>query len=128
MTAQLILLGLLAAALVALLVWVLLRLRVTPADRERRRRLYVYSAGRMGDGILTDVEDKTLYYSYTVRGVDYNASQEVDSLAEHLPEGLESLVGAVTVKYYPANPANSIVVCEKWSGLRVPAPEHTATP
>lgn len=128
MTVQLILLGLLAVALVALLVWILLRLRISPAERERRRRLQVNASGRMGDGIVTDVQEKTLYYSYTVRGVDYNASQEVDALAEQLPEGLESLVGAVTVKYSPANPANSIIVCEQWSGLRIPAPAQTATP
>jgi len=35
-----------------------------------------------------------------------------------MPPGPQRLIGAVTLKYSPRNAANSIVVCEEWSGLR----------
>jgi hypothetical protein len=127
MADQLLLFGLPAAGLVALLVWLLLRLRVTPAERECRRRLQVNQGGRMIDGLLTDAHDGSLYFSYTVRGVGYTTSQDVSAI-ERLPlDALETLIGPVIVKYTPANPANSIVVCEAWSGLRTRAAEKAAT-
>ena len=39
-------------------------------------------------------------------------------LQEYLPHDY-SEVGPVSVKYDPRNPANSILVAEQWSGLRV---------
>jgi hypothetical protein len=71
----------------------------------------------MGDATLVEFRDNNLFYSYLVRGVEYTASQEVSALLDRLPDDLSS-VGAVSVKYDPRNPANSIVVAEKWSGLR----------
>ena len=133
-TLELILLALLAGFLVALGVWTVRLVRVAPAERERRRRLQVNRCGRMSDGMLTDVSADTLYFSYSVRGVEYTASQEVTSLRELLPEDRDSLIGAVTLKYLPRNPANSIVVCEEWSGLRrresthPPVPEQAEAP
>lgn len=115
---RLLLLGILAGHLIALMAWVLLRLRMTPAARERRRRLQVDRIGRMGDGILTDVDGDTFYFTYTVRGVDYAASQDVSALGDHVPEDRNAIIGPVTLKYSPRNPPNSIVVCERWSGLR----------
>ena len=35
-----------------------------------------------------------------------------------LPEDPDRLIGPVYMKYTPRNPANSIIVCEQWSGLR----------
>jgi len=35
-----------------------------------------------------------------------------------LPADRMSMVGPASVKYDPRNPANSIVLCEQWSGLR----------
>ncbi|MCP5115738.1 MAG: hypothetical protein GY953_33335 [bacterium] len=113
-----ILLGLLAAVLIALAVWILFRRRTTPEQRERRRRLEVNRTGRMGDGMLTDIQEDSLYFSYSVRGVDYTASQDIGALAGSLPEDRSSFIGPVTLKYSPRNPANSIIVCEQWSGLR----------
>ena len=125
----LILLGLLAAALIALAVWILIRYRTTPEERERRRRVTVNRLGRMGDGMLTDFHENSVYFSYSVRGVDYTASQDVGSLGDFLPEDRNSVIGPVTIKYSPGNPANSIVVCEEWSGLRnrhqIPMKEET---
>ena len=115
---RLILLGLFAILLVGLAVWIVLRVRISPAERERRRRLLVNRVGRMSDGILTDIQDEILYFSYSIRGVDYTASQDISGLCGHIPEIRSALIGHIVLKYSPRNPANSILVCEEWSGLR----------
>jgi hypothetical protein len=114
---QLILLVVSALLLAALAAWVALLRRMTTAERERRRRLAVNRIGRMGDVMITDVHEDVLYYTYSIRGVDYAASQEVSSLRGSLPGNLASLIGPATLKYAPRNPGNSIIVCEGWSGL-----------
>jgi hypothetical protein len=75
--------------------------------------------GKLIDAILVDVREDLIFFSYRVRGMEYTASQDVSALREHLPEDLYS-VEAVAVKYLPQNPANSIVLAEQWSGLRIP--------
>jgi len=107
-----------AIILMALAAWILHTVRMTPAERERRRREMVNRIGRMKDGVLTDVDETTLYYRYSIMGVEYDNSQDVSDLADCLPADRNGLVGTVTLKYAPRNPANSIVVCEDWSGLR----------
>jgi hypothetical protein len=92
--------------------------RVTPEERERRRRTALVAAGKMGDATLTEVREPFIFYAYLVRGVEYTASQDVSALRERVPTDL-SLVSAVSVRYDPRNPANSIVVSEEWSGLHL---------
>jgi hypothetical protein len=101
-----------------LAIWIIFHVRRDPKERERRRRLTVHQYGRLGDAMITEVIDDTLYYSYSIRGVVYTASQDISQLKEVLPEDPERLIGPATLKYTPRNPANSIVVCEKWSGVR----------
>ena len=108
----------LTLVLVCVLVWLLRRIRRDPEEKERRRRLTVNVTGRLGDAEITDVENNSVFYSYSVRGVAYTAAQDISRLREYLPEQPERLIGPVTLKYSPANPANSIIVCEDWSGLR----------
>jgi len=114
----------LAAAITTCLVaagvatWMVLRSRSSPAERERKRRLAVHSKGRMCDGNIVDYHDGALHYSYTVAGIEYTASQEVAQLGEILPADPTRAIGPGYVKYLTRNPANSIVVCEHWSGLR----------
>ena len=114
-----------ASALVALLLlsvasYALVRWLRTPKDKEMRRRLMVNQLGRLGDATITDLQGDVLYYSYSVAGVSYAASQDVATLRDHLPADAERLIGSVaSLKYSPQNPANSIVVCEVWSGLRI---------
>jgi hypothetical protein len=107
-----------AASLAMLAIWIALRSRLTPEKREHRRRLALQASGRIGDAMLTEVHDDTLYYTYMVRGVQYSASQDVGSLRDRLPADPERMIGMVGVKYAPKNPANSILLCEEWSGLR----------
>ena len=119
---RLALLSVAACALAAIAVRILYKLRLTPAERERRRRSMINRIGRMSDAMLTDAQPDTLYYLYSVNGVDYNASQDVSALRDRVPVEPSLLVGHVTLKYAPRNPANSIVLCEEWSGLRTRTP------
>lgn len=93
------------------------RSRITPQERERRRREQLAARGKMGDATLVEIRDDLLFFCYGVRGVEYTASQDVTGLQEYLPRDYSS-VGSVSVKYDPRNPANSIVLAEQWSGLR----------
>jgi hypothetical protein len=93
------------------------RSRINPQEAERKRRLALNATGKMGDAMLLDVREDAVFYSYDVRGVSYTASQDVSTLRELLPEGLSAMHGVIYLKYDPRNPANSIVVCEGWSGL-----------
>ena len=95
--------------------------RITPEERERRRRTGLVARGKMGDATVTEFRGDLLFYSYSVRGVEYIASQDLTHLHEYLPADPLVLVGSVSVRYDPKNPANSIVLAEQWSGLRVPA-------
>jgi hypothetical protein len=91
----------------------------TPGELERRRRSTIHLNGKMGDGEIIDVEpgSAAIFYSYTVAGVVYTASQDVAALRSLLPQDLMTMIGPVLVKFNPRNPANSIVLCEDWSGL-----------
>ena len=111
----------LAAVLIAVAIFVILRVRGNPEKRERKRRLSVNRLGRLGDAMITEAEGDVIYYSYSIRGVQYTASQDVTALRERLPGDPDKLIGIASLKYSPNNPANSILVCEEWSGLRVKA-------
>jgi hypothetical protein len=91
--------------------------RVTPEERERRRRAVLVAHGKMGDASLVEIRDNLVIYSYDVRGVEYTASQDVTLLKEHIAGDLSN-VGPLSVKYDARNPANSIVLAEHWSGIR----------
>jgi len=111
------LLGILVVLLATIGVRAWLRSRIPPDEKERRRRLMLLSAGKRGDGSLVDIHGDLLVYSYSVRGVEYTASQDVSQLRPFMPRDV-ALLGAICVKYDPRNPANSIVLAEEWSGLR----------
>ena len=98
--------------------------RISPQERERMRRAALVASGKMGDATLTEIREGLLFYAYIVRGVEYTASQDVTQLKERIPADLSSL-GPVALRYDPKNPANSIVVAEQWSGLRVGEPRGT---
>jgi hypothetical protein len=111
-------------ALVALGAWgvrAYLDSRPTPAELERRRRSTLHAKGKMGDATLLEYRDHVVFYSYGVRGVEYTACQDLSDLKPRLPADLWSTVGPASIKYDPRNPANSIVLCEEWSGLRTAA-------
>src|SRR5438034_62380 len=68
------------------------RHRKTAEERERERRTWLTTKGRIIDGTVTDVQEVTLedrgelqlvIYQYDVAGVSYEASQDV-TLLRHL--------------------------------------------
>jgi hypothetical protein len=112
-------LGTLVLALAGLAAWILARgIRVSPEKKERLRRLAVNREGRGISAVITDADDTCFYYTYAVRGVAYAVSQDYTTLRNLLPAEPGKLVGEAVVRYSPRNPANSIVLCEDWSGLR----------
>jgi hypothetical protein len=97
---------------------VLSRKRISPEETERQRRTLVNQHGRIADGLITDIDEDTIHFTYCISGVDYQSVQSIASLREFLPPEPHRSIGPATVKYLSRNPANSIVICEKWSGLR----------
>jgi uncharacterized protein DUF3592 len=124
-------LNILVAVAVACLVFVATamarRRRKTPDQRERERRMRISETGRITDGTVIDVNEiatngsgemQLLVYRYDVAGVSYEASQDVTTL-RHRVDLHSCRAGLMTsIKYDPANPGNSIVIAENWSGLR----------
>ncbi len=60
---------------------------------------------------------KLVCYSYSISGVSYETAQDITGLEERAC--LDRLGGGqpASVKYDPANPSNSILIAEDWSGL-----------
>lgn len=108
---------------------------------ERARRELLASSGRITDGSITEapfvrVEQnapaegsiveppgltrQVIIYNYRIAGVTYEASQDVTALSDLVQDVRTDL--PVQVRYEPHNPANSIVVAEGWSGLRLGFP------
>lgn len=60
---------------------------------------------------------KLVCYSYSISGVTYETAQDITGLEERAC--LDRLVAgqSASVKYDPANPSNSILVADDWSGL-----------
>jgi hypothetical protein len=101
---------------IALRAWLLRR--PSAEVLEWRRRKSLNQVGKMADALVLDVLETTIQYSYDVRGVAYTATQDITGLQDRLPPQRFSVAGQAAVKYDPRNPANSIVLCEDWSGLR----------
>lgn len=111
-----------AAALAVLLIAIgaaLRRRRLSNTEQERRRRQTIHESGRLATGLVTEFQGDTVYFTYTIGGIEYMATQDISAFrAELPPEGDHLLVGPCSLKYLVDNPANSIVVCEGWNGLR----------
>jgi hypothetical protein len=103
--------------LLALAIWIVFQRRLTPAEKERRRRLAINQSRRTVEGFITEADAEIIHYQYELSGVTYFASQEVSALTGLLPADPARLIGPVSVKYDPRNPPNSILLCEEWSGL-----------
>jgi hypothetical protein len=105
----------------------------SPEELERERREWLDRVGRITDGTVIDVQEMTvngskkssapraatlLIYHYDVAGVSYEASQDVTYLRQWINLHSCRLGLPTSVRYDPHNPGNSIVVSEKWMGLR----------
>ena len=106
------------------------RKRVTAEERELARRTLLARDGRIIDGSITGIDGSsedalpdlpatapsTIIYRYRIAGVTYECGQDVSQLAPHVSHLRLDL--PVQVRYDPANPGDSIVVAEHWSGLQ----------
>jgi hypothetical protein len=119
------LLGGIVFSLIVVALWLWLRPRIPAAELERRRRRHIHLYGRIRDAEVTDFRDGVVYYTYSIAGVSYTASQDVSSLQQFLPEDPTWLIGPAGVKYLTHNPVDSIVICEQWSGLRIRSTQRT---
>ena len=139
-------LGVGVAAAAGVAGYVLTRRRPTAEEIERERRELLARVGRITDGTIMDtlmlevrkgdageletpapMEDGVptphiIVYNYRIAGVTYECAQDVSALAEHV-HGIRTDL-PVQVRYAPHNPANSIVVAESWSGLRLRSVHH----
>jgi hypothetical protein len=119
------LLGGTGAAFVAYLMFG--RKKKSSAEIERERREWLNQIGRITDGTVIDVQEivpnghsaaTMLIFQYDVGGVSYEASQDVTHLRQHINLHSCRLGLPTSVRYDPHNPGNSIVISEKWMGLR----------
>jgi len=99
----------------------------SPEDMERERREWLDQVGRITDGTVIDVNEIEangvkpsimLIFQYDVAGVSYEASQDVTYLRQLINLHSCRLGLPTSVRYDPQNPGNSIVVSERWIGLR----------
>jgi hypothetical protein len=97
------------------------------AEIERERRDLLGNIGRITDGTVIDVQELNdnperpatmLIFRYDVAGVSYEASQDVTYLRQWLNLQSCRLGVPTSVRYDPQNPGNSMVISEKWNGLR----------
>jgi hypothetical protein len=106
----------------------LLRRKPKSAEElERKRREWLDQVGRITDGTVIDVQElpadehrssTMLIYQYDVAGVSYEASQDVTYLRQWVNLHSCRLGLPTSVKYDPQNPGNSLVVSDRWMGLR----------
>lgn len=110
--------------------YILRRPRPSAEEIERARRDELASSGRITDGSITDAPfgqegidvPRLIVYNYRIGGVTYEAAQDVTTLGELVRDVRTDL--PIQVRYEPHNPANSIVVAESWSGLRLDHSHH----
>lgn len=122
--------GLAAGAAAVLLaagaaVYIKLRRKKDPAELERLRRLSLGRTGRITAGEVTGLIEPEgentallLVYRYDISGVTYEVTQDISALPA-VASAARHLIGKdISVKYETKHPSNSIVVCERWSGIR----------
>jgi hypothetical protein len=107
--------------------WLLTRKRPTVDELEEERRQMLVNFGRIVDGSLLDGfqisnEDgetrDMLLYQYEISGVTYECSQDITALSATLDPAKVKVGMPCSIRYQPGSPENSILVAERWSGLR----------
>ena len=133
-----------AAAGLAMVVYAFFRPAVDAEEAERKRRLHLNQIGRIAEGQVVDLAEHEpepgpaprglfggkapaaaparprhlVSYSYAISGVTYQTAQDITGLEGQVR--MERLVAGqpASIKYDPANPVDSILVADDWSGLR----------
>ena len=138
------LIGVAGTVVLAGILYLIFRRRPTAEEIERRRRAHVNQVGRIAEGRVDEILEaapepearsalfgkkkeaarlpngarKLIHYTYSVSGVTYTTAQDVTDI--DAPTALHLLVAgqSASVKYDPANPGNSILIADDWSGVR----------
>ncbi|HYX00056.1 MAG TPA: hypothetical protein VE822_13165 [Candidatus Elarobacter sp.] len=133
-----------AIAALAMIAYAFFRPAEDPEEAERKRRLHLNQIGRIAEGQIVDLVQRPpeskearkglfgssarplkdmrprhfVSYSYLISGVTYHTAQDITGLESQVR--LERLVAGqpASIKYDAANPSNSILVADDWSGLR----------
>lgn len=133
-----------AVAGIAMIVYAFFRPAVDPEEAERKRRLHLNQIGRIAEGQVVELAEhqpdpqppsrglfggkapppatirprQLVTYSYAISGVTYHTAQDITGLESQVR--MERLVAGqpASIKYDPANPVDSILVADDWSGLR----------
>jgi hypothetical protein len=121
--------------------WLLTRKRPTADELEQERRQMLLNYGRIVDGMLldgfqvtvsdgdgTETRRDMLLYQYEISGVMYECSQDITPLAGILDPAKVKLGMPCSIRYQPGIPENSILVAERWSGLRDGVPVMWISP
>ena len=117
--------------------WLMTRKRPTLDELEYERRQALVNFGRIVDGSLLDsfpitADDgstrEMLLYQYEISGVVYECSQDITLLAEILDPAKIKIGMPCSIRYQPGSPENSILVAERWSGLRDGVPVMWISP
>lgn len=131
-------------AAIAMIAYAFFRPEENAEEIERKRRLHLNQIGRIAEGQVVELvqhapdqqEKKKLIfgsrarplsnlgprhfvsYSYAISGVIYHTAQDISGLQSQVR--FERLVAGqpASIKYDPANPSDSILVADDWSGLR----------
>lgn len=133
-----------AIAALAMIAYAFFRPAMNPEDAERKRRLHLNQIGRIAEGQVVELVEHPpeaketrrglfggsarpvdaggprhlVSYSYSISGVTYHTAQDITGLEGQIR--FERLVAGqpASVKYDTANPSDSIIVADDWSGLR----------
>lgn len=109
--------GVAGAALAGTSAILLFRGRPSAAEKERLRLAELNRSGRLIHGEIEEIRGATAFYRYELHGVTYTAAQDL-SLFPSIDDGhLQAVTGQVIIKYDRANPSNSMIHCDEWSGL-----------
>jgi hypothetical protein len=129
---------------IALIIFAFMRPNVDPEEAERKRRLHLNHIGRIAEGQVVDLSEHPpipvqerrnflssrshplpdtrprhmVSYSYSISGVTYHTAQDITGLESQVRFDRLMAGQQASVKYDPANPSDSILVADDWSGLR----------
>ena len=100
--------------------YAIFRRRPSPEEIESLRRDHLAQIGRIVDGTLVDAapsfdQPTVIFYRYRIAGVIYECSQSISVFAHQIHDLDIDL--PIQVRYDRANPGDSIVIAEQWSGL-----------
>ena len=106
--------GVAAVAAIAMVAYAFFRPTEPPEEPPKQKGLF----GSRTPPVVDNRPRHLVSYSYAISGVTYHTAQDITGLESQVK--FERLVTGqpASIKYDPANPTDSIIVADDWSGLR----------